>query len=129
MIRIIAIVAFFLLAPSAHAQTPLTWSVWDNTRTSTMTITWVNPVTGAFVGWYVNNAKDYPQCRGTPYRLHGQTNGQDITWSVLWVNAFENCNNSTTTWTGKIVGNKINSNFVVRWSGGQRAGKDTFTRR
>jgi hypothetical protein len=127
MLRAVACALCFLVTSAAVAD-ELIPSTWKNTRGSVMSVVLPNPG-GGFLGSYVNNAPDYPQCRGVPYPLWGKSDGKKLTFTVLWSAPLQEDCESTTTWTGTMSGKTIRSKFVIYYKGKVlRKGRDTFTR-
>lgn len=124
------LLAFILFAFSASAQAQVAPSDWVNQRGSTMRLDYWDPFTKSVAGHYVNNAPGYPHCAGKPYRLWGLSDGRNITFSVRWSGfLLEDCR-STTVWTGRIVGNRLPTVWVLTRDNGEvYRGSDTFTRR
>ncbi|QDM17079.1 hypothetical protein FNL55_14570 [Tardiphaga sp. vice352] len=124
---------FLSLFPiSAQAQiTPL--STWVNTRGSTLTAWFVEPVTGSFIGTYVNNAAGF-ECQGAPYEVRGLTKGTAVTFKVDWNGLGVPDCKSTTIWQGRVVGPTMSTRWTLDYTGRdgkphRMYGRDRFTRR
>jgi hypothetical protein len=129
MLRILVGIASFGLASSASAQS-IAPSDWANQRGSLMHLEYWSSYDKKVDGNYVNNAPGYPHCAGVPYHLWGLSDGINITFTVRWSGLFvEDCH-STTVWTGRIKGNRLNTTWTLTTDGGQTiTGTDSFTRR
>jgi len=99
-ISTIITILFINYGAMAAEQSLEALSVWKNQSGSTFTINSINPTTGQLSGVYINNASGY-SCAGTPYAATGYAYNNIISWSVLWSNAYENCQ-SITGWTGYV---------------------------
>ena len=128
MRRFLAAFALLLIATSAQAQSGLVPSSWKNQRGSLMHADWPILPNG-FGGDYVNLAAGYPRGHGTPYPMSGTLDGSKISFSVVWVNPFENCH-ARTDWKGTISGNTIKTRWVITLEDGKvwKRGIDIFTR-
>jgi len=126
MLRAVITLAFFLFATAAQAQS-FAPSVWKNQRGSEMQVHWWNPVTNEFGGVYINRAPGYPRCANTPYTMTGKSNGNRVTFTVVWTNIFDDCK-SKTVWRGRVRGNQMATKWLLTWAGGQKVGRDLFTR-
>ena len=101
MIRMTTALLFTCLAwcGSALAQGMPVPSTWQNQRNSILTVTSAGP-NGQFSGRFVNNAPDFPQCRGQPYAMNGQPiSGGGM---IMFVVTFPPCN-SVTAWRAVFV--------------------------
>ena len=112
----------------ATAQVLPSYSIWQNQRGSIMKVFDVNPSNGAFNGVYINNAAGF-QCRGTPYALNGRAIATGaLSFKVVWKNSWQDCH-SETTWYGRVRGQTINTDWVLKNDGGGTLrGSDRFQR-
>jgi len=133
------IASVLCMASSAHAQlapgpqvkstTGLeAWTVWKNERTSLLVVTTLDAGTGEFKGTFINNAPGY-RCQGVPADMKGKLTGTDV-WFVA---NFGPCANTITVWRGKVTGNTIPTEWLLKYvdNNGQwqeQTNKDTFTR-
>lgn len=124
---------FFVFIPfSAQAQIT-SFSTWENTRGSTLSVWFVDSTTGAFTGTYVNNAVGF-DCKGAPYEVAGVTKGTAVTFAVNWKGfGVPDCK-STTVWKGQAIAAAMKTRWVLDYIGqdGQphrMYGTDIFTKR
>jgi hypothetical protein len=130
MLRFIAflIVGICMWANVATAQVLPANSIWQNQRGSIMKVFYVNPSTGVFNGIYVNNAVGF-QSRGSPFDLNGRAIATGaLSFKVVWKNSWQDCH-SETTWYGRMAGQKIYTDWVLKKDGGGTLrGSDLFQR-
>lgn len=133
MKRLFAALVLILVASAANAQTAVPApSQWKNQRGSVMQLFYWSPFSKRLYGTYTNNAPGFPRCAGRGYPLWGESDGKQITFTVVWSAPFlENCN-STTVWAGVIKGKKISTRWVLSYkdaAGNPKTlrGRDFFT--
>lgn len=132
MRRIFALLFFVLISFSAQAQIA-PFSTWVNTRGSSLTVWFVDPISGSFTGTYVNNAAGF-DCKGAPYEVRGVTKGTAVTFTVNWKGfAVPDCK-STTVWRGQAIGPTMRTRWVLDYIGRdgkshRMYGADIFTKR
>jgi hypothetical protein len=64
---------------------------------------------GNFKGILVNHDGGFT-CQNTPFNFAGREKNGHVAFTVVWTNAFQNCN-SQTTWHNRIEGKTI----ITRW--------------
>jgi hypothetical protein len=124
---LMVVAASALSSGSGLAQSLNAGSLWTNQSGSTLQIDAV-AADGSFTGTYVDHAADVA-CRNTPFRASGWIDGEQIAFSVRWINATVNCQ-SITSWTG-YIGPK---GLLMQWVRAHHphgrpsiaTGKDTF---
>jgi hypothetical protein len=110
----------------AFSQTLPSYSLWQNTRGSTLEITYVNS-DGSFQGTFINRAEGF-QCKGLAYGATGMTRNTAVFFSVMFVKCI-----SETIWYGTVTGNTMKTNWILVYtspSGPPKTspGTDVFTR-
>jgi hypothetical protein len=119
--RIFLALGILLLTPlAASAQVLPSFSTWENQRTSTLSVGFVNG--DHFDGWFVNRAAGF-QCQNIPYPVTGTIlpNGA-ITFTVN----FTNCE-TVTYWKGRVTGSQMPTSWILYYKGIQRmTGNDLF---
>jgi Avidin family len=119
--RIFLALGILLLMPlAASAQVLPSFSTWENQRTSTLSVGFVNG--DHFDGWFVNRAAGF-QCQNIPYPVTGTIlpNGA-ITFTVN----FTNCE-TVTYWKGRVTGSQMPTSWILYYKGIQRmTGNDLF---
>jgi hypothetical protein len=122
-LRIIVAFGILLLMPLAvSAQVLPPGSIWENQRTSTLS---VESVTGNhFDGWFINRAAGF-QCQNFPYRATGTIlpNGA-ITFTVN----FTQCQ-TVTIWKGRVTGSQMPTKWTLYYQGVPRMMGDDFFKR
>jgi hypothetical protein len=119
--QIFLALGILLLTPlAASAQVLPPFSTWQNQRTSTLNVGFVNG--NQFDGWFINRAAGF-QCQNIPYPATGTIlpNG-----AITFVVNFTNCQ-TVTTWTGRVIGSQMPTKWVLIYKGVQRmTGSDLF---
>ena len=93
----VAILCLSMAGPAWSAEGITQGSTWVNQSGSTVTFTGVGSE-GNLEGYYVNRAAGFA-CQNTQYPMVGWSYESNITFTVMWNNAVENCH-SITSWTG-----------------------------
>jgi len=119
--KIFLALGILLLMPlAASAQVLPSFSTWENQRTSTLSVGFVNG--DHFDGWFVNRAAGF-QCQNIPYPVTGTIlpNG-----AITFVVNFTNCE-TVTYWKGRVVGSQMPTKWILYYKGIQRmTGEDLF---
>ena len=124
--RFVAATALLVAATfAAFAQSLPVPSYWLNQRGSEMKLYSID-AQGNFIGVYINHAQGFG-CQGTPFPLSGRATGANVTFKVVWQNAWQNCH-STTIWGGLVNGRLLPTEWVLAAPPSPpRFGKDLFT--
>jgi Avidin family len=124
--RFVAATALLVAATiAAFAQSLPVPSYWLNQRGSEMKLYSIDPQ-GNFLGIYINHAQGFA-CQGTPFALTGRATGANVTFRVVWQNAWQNCH-STTVWAGRVNGRSLPTDWVLSAPPSPPLfGKDLFT--
>lgn len=121
--KVLLIVGILLLGSmSASAQVLAPFSSWQNDKHSILNVGWV-AADGVFYGTYINRAQGF-KCQNFPYPVNGQVNPNGaITFRV----DFWDCS-TVTTWTGRVMGPRMPTKWVLIYNGQRMTGADYFTR-
>ena len=117
---ILAFGLLLLTSMTASAQlTPL--STWRNDLGSILTVWMVAGTT--FSGTFTNFAPGY-SCQGIPYPAAGRVYANG---AVRFVVNFTNCS-TVTTWSGRVIGPRMPTRWVLIYKGRRMTGANLFTR-